>query len=288
MKKTLALCMGGALLLAANLAFADPGYTTSTVNLRAGPDTDYPSIGVLPPGLEVSIEGCIDGWAWCDVIVDGDRGWVAGDFLQYEYESRRVLVRDYGSRAGIPIVTFALGTYWDRYYHDSRYTWYGDRDRWSHWSHGRPAPAVYHYSPRVYSRTVYIDHGGRNDHYDRNDHRNDHYDRGHDDHRNDHYDRGHDDHRNDHNDRGHDDHRNDHNDRGHDDHRNDRNDNVQVDHRNERNDHVQVDHTDRGQVDRRNDHNVRANDEHKNDRNDRAHDDRKGDQKNDRDDHDHR
>ena len=214
MKKILAFSAGG-MLLAANAAFAAPGFTTTTVNLRAGPDTDYPSIGVLPPGLEVSIEGCIEGWSWCDVTVDGDRGWVAGDFLQYEYESRRVYVREYGPRVGIPFVTFSLGNYWNTYYGHRNYVWYNDRDRWSHWSHGRPAPAIYHYSPRVYSRTVYVDHGGRNDHYDHNDRRYDHYDHGRDEHRNDRYD-----HRNDRNDRGHDDRRSDH--RGNRD--NDRND----------------------------------------------------------------
>ena len=105
MKTSLKMGLAGLILFASGAAFAAPGYTTATVSLRAGPDTDYPRIGVLPPGLEVSIEGCIDGWSWCDVIVDGDRGWVAGAFLQYEYERRRVIVHDYGPRLGIPIVT---------------------------------------------------------------------------------------------------------------------------------------------------------------------------------------
>jgi uncharacterized protein YraI len=119
-------------------ALAADGYVVSSVNMRTGPDIGYPTITVLRAGTPVSIQGCVDGWSWCDVIVPGDRGWIAGDYLQYEYENRRVLVPEYGVRIGIPVVSFVFGTYWDNYYRGR--PWYRERDRWSQWRYHRPPP----------------------------------------------------------------------------------------------------------------------------------------------------
>ena len=77
---------------AATAAFAADGYVTGDVNLRAGPDPSYPSVATLSAGTSVAIQGCVDGWSWCDLASGDNRGWVAGDFLQEEYDGRRVLV----------------------------------------------------------------------------------------------------------------------------------------------------------------------------------------------------
>jgi uncharacterized protein YraI len=115
------------------------GVITSYVDLYAGPDIGYPPVAELPAGTPVDIQGCLEGWTWCDVITMGTRGWVAGTFVQYTYESQPVIVADYGPRIGIPIVAFTIGVYWDHYYRDRPF--YRDRDRWySRPIESRPPP----------------------------------------------------------------------------------------------------------------------------------------------------
>jgi len=122
------------LLLLPLAALAADGYTTGNVNLRAGPDTSYPRLDTLPAGAPVDIQGCTSGWEWCDVVFQGERGWVAGNFIQYQYQNQDVLVPEYGAQIGIPIVTFAIQTYWDSYYRNRPF--YRERARW----YARPVP----------------------------------------------------------------------------------------------------------------------------------------------------
>ena len=115
-------------LCAPLLANAAEGWIVADISLQAGPDPEYPSIMELSADTPVTIEGCIDGWAWCDVIADGERGWVPGTYLQEEYSGQRVYVIDYGSRIGIPVVSFSLGLYWNSHYQNRPF--YSQRQRW--------------------------------------------------------------------------------------------------------------------------------------------------------------
>lgn len=149
--KRLALTALATLLLATPmLASANEAQVTGNVNLYAGPDPSYPMIATLYAGTSVDVQGCTQGWEWCDVIVADNRGWIPGTYLQYYYENQPELVTDYGEQIGIPIVAFSLGLYWDRYYRSRPF--YRDRDRWYH----RPMP---HRPP---PRPFY-GHGGRPD-----------------------------------------------------------------------------------------------------------------------------
>lgn len=133
MKRILPTAALGISILATASAFAADGYVTGNVNLRAGPDSDYPSVVMLSAGTPVAINGCVDRWSWCDVSAQDNRGWIAGNFLQEEYQGQRVLISDYGVRIGVPIVSFVFGTYWDEHYRHR--PWYGQR---RHWSQVRP------------------------------------------------------------------------------------------------------------------------------------------------------
>jgi len=112
---------------------AQNAFVVADSSLRAGPAPEYPDLTVLPYGTWVDVQGCTDGWEWCDVIADdpyGDRGWIPGDYLEYEYEDQPVPVVEYGPRIGIPIVSFSIVTYWDAHYRNRPF--YRDRDDWYH------------------------------------------------------------------------------------------------------------------------------------------------------------
>ena len=138
MKRLMSSAIAALLLGATSSAFAYDGFATGNVNLRAGPDLDYPVVTTIPAGEELSIQGCTDGWEWCDVVYGDDRGWVAGNYIQYEYNDQPVLLSSYGGAIGVPIVSFVIGDYWGHYYR-SRPFW-GERDRWYSRPYIRRAP----------------------------------------------------------------------------------------------------------------------------------------------------
>jgi len=115
-------------LCAPRAAQAVEGWVVDDISLQAGPDPAYPSITQIQAGTPVSIQGCISGWTWCDVVVGADRGWVPGTFLEEDYGGQRVVVIDYGPRIGIPVVGFSLGVYWDQHYHSRPF--YAQRQQW--------------------------------------------------------------------------------------------------------------------------------------------------------------
>jgi len=117
-------------------AQAQYAQTVKWVNLRAGPARDYPLVASLPPGVSVAVQGCIDGYSWCDVVGPaGERGWTYAGNIVYPYQSGYVPVIYYGPMIGIPVVSFVIGSYWGDYYRHR--PWYGNMHRW----HNHPPPA---------------------------------------------------------------------------------------------------------------------------------------------------
>lgn len=115
-------------------ARAEDAYTAKNTNLRAGPGRDYPLVAQIPAGSAVEVAGCLNDYAWCDVVAGPDRGWAYSGNLEYPYEGHRVAIIQEGPVIGIPIVTYSVGPYWDTYYRGR--PWYGRRS----YFYARPFP----------------------------------------------------------------------------------------------------------------------------------------------------
>jgi uncharacterized protein YraI len=127
-------------------AIADTAYTTTAVNLRAGPDADYPLVRWVPEGTEVEVYGCLADYRWCDVEAYGDRGWMSASYLVYPYQNSAVPIVTYGAVIGLPLVGFTFDSYWHDHYR--RRPWYDDRQRWAH--RHRPEYHPPHYRQPAY------------------------------------------------------------------------------------------------------------------------------------------
>ncbi|MEP6482986.1 MAG: hypothetical protein ABJB01_00965 [Rudaea sp.] len=119
------------------VALANEAYIVGDISLQSGPDSEYPPILDLQAGTPVDVQGCIEGFSWCDVIVGNERGWVPGSYVEEEYDRQPVYLIDYGPRIGVPIVSFSIGTYWDRHYHNRPF--YSQRNVWVE-RHFQPRP----------------------------------------------------------------------------------------------------------------------------------------------------
>ena len=131
------LFIAATVLLMPAAALAAPGIVTTTVSLRAGPGEGFPTVDRIPGGARVNIHGCLRGNAWCDVSWSNDRGWVSSQYLEYLYRNRYVYLPDYVDEIDVPIVPFALTSYWSSHY--AGRPWYQRRAYWSgYWqSHER-------------------------------------------------------------------------------------------------------------------------------------------------------
>ena len=126
--------VGLAVLLINSAHAASNAYTQGDVHLRAGPSTEYPLVTTIPPASLLQVSGCLDDFTWCDVDWEGNRGWVYGNYLYYDYQNRRVPVLQIGTALGIGVVAFSIGDYWGRYYRGR--PWFGRESYWMH----RPSP----------------------------------------------------------------------------------------------------------------------------------------------------
>jgi uncharacterized protein YraI len=113
------------------------GYPITNVNLRAGPGTYYPPLLVVPSRAPIAILGCLGDYTWCDVIFEGNRGWMRSIYLQSWYSGYYYSLRDYAPRIGLRVVSFDIGGYWDANYRDRPF--YRDRGKWGGSPYGEGA-----------------------------------------------------------------------------------------------------------------------------------------------------
>jgi uncharacterized protein YraI len=78
LSRSLARLLGTALALAVP-AGAEAAYTTASVNLRAGPGTDYGVVTTLPVSAYVDVRYCQS--SWCSVTANGYSGWIAAQYV---------------------------------------------------------------------------------------------------------------------------------------------------------------------------------------------------------------
>ncbi len=117
----------GALLLPSLASAQSVAYAVGGMNMRAGPGVEYPVVAIVAAGSAVNVYGCISGARWCDASVQGVRGWLGGERLEFVYSGRRVLVPSYYTYFRAPVISFDFG-YWDRYY--TGRTFYRERSRY--------------------------------------------------------------------------------------------------------------------------------------------------------------
>jgi len=79
-KRIFALTSAG-VLAASTASAATLGYSTTDLNLRAGPGPNYVIKDVIAARDTAEIEGCLDERNWCKVTYNGEEGWAYGDYL---------------------------------------------------------------------------------------------------------------------------------------------------------------------------------------------------------------
>jgi uncharacterized protein YraI len=94
-------------VLVAGPAFAINGYSTSHLNLRSGPGTQYPVIGVMETNVRSEITGCLADYSWCSVNVAGLSGWASAEYLVVDQGGAIMQVDVQGAATGIPVVEAA-------------------------------------------------------------------------------------------------------------------------------------------------------------------------------------
>jgi uncharacterized protein YraI len=96
--------------------------------LRAGPNINYPRVGIARARARVSVFGCLRDRSWCDIGVRNNRGWVSGRHVGSLYRGRLQSLYAIAPAMGIGVLSFSFGRYWDDNYRSQPF--YAERDRW--------------------------------------------------------------------------------------------------------------------------------------------------------------
>lgn len=105
---------------AASAADARPVLVTADLNVRTGPGTQYPSVGVIRGGSNAEVGRCFDGW--CEVVWGGLRGFSSQAYLD-----------GYGPPPATYVAPPPPAYYAPRPYYGPGPYYYGPRPYWRRW-----------------------------------------------------------------------------------------------------------------------------------------------------------
>lgn len=90
--RKLLMFSAAALAMATAPAMAEMATATTDLNLRAGPSSREPVIGMIAGGDSVNIDGCVNNGRWCKVSMANGEGWVSSRFLAGDFATTGVIV----------------------------------------------------------------------------------------------------------------------------------------------------------------------------------------------------
>lgn len=99
--QTLFAATAATLLSLGGAAFAQSSVTAATdLNIRSGPGSNYPVVGVLGSGQSTALKGCLADSKWCSV----EEGWVYSDYLMGEFGGQQVTLSQRPADANIAVI----------------------------------------------------------------------------------------------------------------------------------------------------------------------------------------
>ncbi len=105
MKKLVTLAAAGTMLAFGGAAFAQTSVQATTeLNVRAGPGSNYPVVGVLAAGQSATLQGCLKNGKWCSIAEAGGQGWVYSDYLAGDFGGETVVLSQRPANAEVAIV----------------------------------------------------------------------------------------------------------------------------------------------------------------------------------------
>ncbi|MGN6142232.1 MAG: DUF1236 domain-containing protein [Mesorhizobium sp.] len=88
-----------------SFALADTAVVATTdLNLRAGPGSQYPVVGVIGAGQSTMVKGCINQGKWCNVSTGSEDAWAYSDYLAMDSNGTQVILTNRSPDAGIAVV----------------------------------------------------------------------------------------------------------------------------------------------------------------------------------------
>jgi uncharacterized protein YraI len=92
----------GALLASAAAAAAETSATATTdLNVRLGPGSQYPVVGVINRGDSTVVKGCIRQSKWCAVEEGAKTGYVYSDYLMADMGGTQVVITERPADTGV-------------------------------------------------------------------------------------------------------------------------------------------------------------------------------------------